>query len=106
MLHTASLDTTMVQTMDRPRPRTGSRSVSADQGTKRVTTDTSQPDFSAQMRAIADHADEAAFAQIFAHFAPRIKAPETYRFDNCRADSSFDRKAIKNSRPTGSLEMC
>lgn len=30
------------------------------------------------------------------HFAPRVKAPETYRFDNCRADSSFDRKAIKN----------
>ncbi len=42
-------------------------------GRRKMTTD-SEPDWAALLMAVRDNADRAAFAQLFRHFAPRVKA--------------------------------
>jgi RNA polymerase sigma-70 factor (ECF subfamily) len=75
MLQSPVLDKTMVTPtmLSSPIPR-GRRDDGSHQGQRTLAKQSTQPDFSAQMRAIADHADEAAFAENFAYIAARVKA--------------------------------
>ena len=56
-----------------PAVRAIVRSLLAGKGQTGVTAKQEDPDWTAHMIAVRDHQDKAAFAALFAHFAPRIK---------------------------------
>ncbi len=72
------LDATQTEKPDAPfalRPYgAGDRQDLRRKGNVRVTSDAEQPDWAAQVYLVRDRQDKAAFAALFRHFAPRVKA--------------------------------